>query len=511
MRKVILLIFTLALCLSLFVACDAASDGYYDYSGGIYPDAASGEENAPNYNYDEVKELDFVFTAQKADSYFSLDRNTASYSMMRSLINGGQTINKNSVRLEEYINYFTYDYPEPTGEEAFSITGSIFDTPYNENTKLFTIGVAAEKVNFESAKTNNIVFLIDTSGSMYGADRLGLIQQSFTMLLDYLGEDDRISIVTYASGTRLVLSGEPANNKAKIANVIQDLSASGSTNGSGGIQLAYQTALENFVEGGNNRVILATDGDFNVGISNKNQLKNFVAEKRDSGVYLSVLGVGMGNTNDSIMNTLATNGNGNYHYLDSVKEAYKVLVEEMDGTFNVVAKDSKIGVVFNPDVVECYRLIGYETKTMSYEDFNDVNKDAGEIGSGHTVTAVYEIVLKENLPEVVGDLTVATAEIKYKDPNTEESKNVVRTFTGNDITSTPNEDSVFIGCVVEFGLVLRQSKYRWEADLDNVLARLENLVCVNEDSFKAEFYTLVAKANRNTVYNTLNSSYYEIA
>lgn len=243
--------------------------------------------------------------------------------------------------------------------------------------------------------------------------------------------------------------------------------------------------------GGNNRVILATDGDFNVGISNKNQLKSFISEKRNSGIYLSVLGVGMFNTNDTTMKTLAENGNGNYAYLDSVAEARKVLVEEINGTFNVVAKDAKIGVVFNADVVDSYRLIGYESKMMSQEEFDDEQKDAGEIGSGHTVTAVYEVKLKENAS---GE--VATAELRYKNPQTEESQSITYTCTTQDYTQTPDEDSVFIGCVVEYGLLLRQSQYKGDASFQSVIQRLETLNCVSTDQFKAEFLTIVQKAAR---------------
>ncbi len=509
MKKSIILIFTIALCLVILVACNAMAPDAFD---GLSPDVSSPaldsstalQENAPSYNFDDVIETGFVKTSECASSYFSLDRNTASYSLMRSIISTGSPVNKNSVRLEEYINYFDYDYPSPTGDDAMSISGSIFDTPYNENTKLFSIGLSAQDVVFEESKGNNIVFLIDTSGSMYGEDRLGLIQQSFTMLLDYLGENDTISIVTYASGVRVALRGEKASNKTHVAAVIQDLQAGGSTNGSGGIQLAYEVAQEHFIEGGNNRVILATAGDFTVGISNKNQLKDFVSEKRDSGVYLSVLGVGMYNTNDSIMNTLATNGNGNYAYLDSVKEAYKVLVKELNGTFNVVAKDAKIGVTFNSEVVEQYRLIGYETKVMNQEDFEDENKDAGEIGSGHTVTAVYELLLAKDAPT---DSQYATVELKYKDPDTNESKTISKTFGADDYSTTPSEDSVFIGCVVEYGLILRQSAYRGGADLDNVLERLYTLECVNKDDFKQEFAILVAMANELNVYSSLEPSY----
>ncbi len=496
MKKILVFLVIAVTCIAVLVGCSAGNfaakdDGYltYDPSGGA-PMVSGPADDAPNYNFEDVTETGFMSTTENSKSFFSLDRNTASYSVMRRQINSGLAIHKNSVRLEEYINYFNYDYVTPTGEDALAVSGTLFDTPYNGNTKLFTIGVAAERVQFENPKPNNLVFLIDTSGSMNWGDRLPLIQQSFTMLLDYLGSDDIISIVTYAGDSRVALSGARGLQKTQIANVLQDLTAQGGTNGEGGIRRAYAEAEKYFVQGGNNRVILATDGDFNIGVSDKDSLKNLITNKKNSGIYLSVLGVGMGNTNDTTMNTLATNGNGNYAYIDDVKEAYKVLVEEMEGTFNVVAKDAKIGVEFNPDVVESYRLIGYETKVMTEDEFQDTKKDAGEIGSGHTVTAVYELVLKEH----EDNATFATAEIKYKDPATDESKSITATFDTSIYTATPTEDSAFIGCVVEYGLLLRQSEYKADASFANVIARLGTLQCVVDDQFKAEFLEIVQKA-----------------
>lgn len=485
--KHLLSVFILTLA-SLLILCSCSPSSLSDhyYNSGI---SESDSGFFPNYQYDGISENDFVSTAEETSSYFSLDRNTASYSLMRREINQGLTTNANSVRLEEYVNYFNYNYARPSGEDALALSGSVFDCPWNEENKLFTIGIAAEEISFASDIQNNIIFLIDISGSMFGEDRLGLIQQAFTMLLDNLGDNDYVSIVTYASNCRVALSGARGTEKTKIANVLQDLSASGTTNGSGGIQLAYAEAEKYFIQGGNNRVILATDGDFNVGISDKNQLKNFISEKRQSGIYLTVLGVGMFNTNDSIMKTLAESGNGNYAYLDSVAEARKVLVEELNGTFNVVAKDAKAGVFFDPETVEKYRLIGYESKMLSQDEFYDENKDAGEIGSGHTVTAVYEIKIKDN---AAGN--IATVEIKYKHPESNENKNITETFTTYDYSANPDEDCIFIGCVVEYGLLLRNSEFKGNADFENVISRLSQLSCVREDPFKAEFLEIVKKA-----------------
>lgn len=474
-------IFLLPLC-----ACSAMGGDWDIGLGGFSPDAFTDGE-LENYVHEEIIERDFVSAAEQPDSYFSLDRNTASYSMMRRITNEGRKVNGTSVRIEEYINYFDYDYARP--DSGLAVTGNVFECPWNAEHKLMTVGVAAEEIEF-GTKRNNIVFLIDTSGSMCGADRLGLIQQSFTMLVDSLGDDDTVSIVTYAGDSRVALDGESGAHKTKIANVIQDLEADGSTNGQGGIVKAYALAQKYYSADANNRVILATDGDFNVGVHNKNDLNKLISEKRESGVYLSVLGVGMHNTNDVTMKTLAENGNGNYAYLDSVNEARKVLVEELDGTFNVVAKDAKIGVTFNDEVVEKYRLIGYESKMLTQEEFEDERTDAGEIGSGHTVTAVYEIETKAT------DGDIATAEVRYKLPDTDEAKSVSLTLTVADGEVSTSEDATFIGCVTEFGLVLRESKYAENASLSAVVERLERLDCTSEsgDPFKAEFLSLVKKA-----------------
>ena len=299
----------------------------------------------------------------------------------------------------------------------------------------------------------------------------------------------------------MALDGESAANKVKIASVIEDLQANGSTNGSGGLQNAYKIAEKHFITDGNNRVILATDGDFNVGVSSKIGLEKLISEKRDSGVYLSVLGVGKLNTKDTTMETLASNGNGNYAYLDSILEAKKVLVNELNGTLVTVAKDAKIGVEFNKDVVKQYRLLGYDTKLLTQEQFEDEGTDAGEIGAGHTVTAVYEIELKANADGEVIQGEIATAELKYKKPamlngGSEQNNSVSITFKTSDYAEIPSQDCVFIGCVLEYGLILRESKYKGDATFDAVLARLEMLTdYLAGDAFKQDFARIVAKAS----------------
>ena len=492
---VITLSILLTLCVVLFAACSGAGN----YTGRL--PSYSSELNE-NYQHETVVEQPFVSTDDETNSYFSLDRNTASYSLMRRQIESGMKISAGSVRLEEYVNYFNYSYARPTGDDALGLSGSVFDCPWNSAHKLLSVSVAAEELQWEDAPRNNIVLLIDTSGSMEGADRLGLIQQAFVMLLDNLDSEDVISIVTYAGDSRVALDGELAQNKLRIAKVIEDLTAKGSTNGEGGLENAYRIAQKHFIDEGNNRVILATDGDFNVGVSNKEGLQQLISEYRDTGIYLSVLGVGMTNTNDTTMETLAKNGNGNYAYLDNLLEAKKALVDELGGTLYTVAKDAKIGVEFNKEVVSKFRLLGYDTKVLTQEQFEDENTDAGEIGAGHTVTAVYEIELRSNGDGVAMQGDVASVELKYKKPattagGTEQNKSVSLTFSIEEhYTDAPSDDCVFISCVLEFGLILRQSKYKGNASFAAVLARLETLAdYLENDVFKQDFVHIVQKAS----------------
>lgn len=503
MKRTVFAIVSFMFAVCMLQGCGPAKNGdgmFYNPSMGYYDEA-----EAPSYSYDEVKENGFTVAAVKNSSTFSLDRNTTGYSIARRQINGGMKISADSVRVEEYVNYFSYSYPEPTDGKPLAISGKLFDCPWNAENKLFTVGVSAKQIDFTDKKQNNLVFLIDVSGSMFGSDRLGLIQNAFTMLANNLADNDVVSIVTYAGSTKVVAEGLNGTQKSQICNVLQDLSASGSTAGASGIQLAYKVAEKYFIQGGNNRVMLATDGDFNVGISNKNQLNEFISAKRDTGIYLSVFGVGMGNTRDDIMETLAKNGNGNYGYLDSITEARKLLVSEMGGTLETVAKDAKINVTFNADKVEKFRLIGYENKMMSEDDFNDENKDAGEIGSGHTVTAVYEIKLKDGTAENAGNETLAefaSVKIKCKDPDSNENIEIDKSFDLDLYMATPDEDGAFIASVTEFGLLLRESQYKGTASWQGLLSRLTNLTSVNganADEFRAEFLELVKKAQ--TIYS----------
>ena len=579
-----------------------ADSGLYP-AGESYPLFSDGE----NYLYDTVVEQGFSDTETAPSSYFSLDRNTAGYSLVRTQLRQGVKISPESVRLEELVNYFDYDYPAPEAGEAVGVSAYLSDCPWNAEHKLMTVGIKTE----ETVRTGdaNYVLLVDVSGSMGGTvagtegqSRLDLVKYGANKLLDTLGAQDRVSIVTYASGVKTVLESTAATeenkpairnainklssygstngsdglqrayeqaeahraengnnriiilsdgdfnvgisnqdelkefiqekaksgialsvvggaqdrvsivtyasgvktvlestaateeNKPAIRNAINKLSSYGSTNGSDGLQRAYEQAEAHRAENGNNRIIILSDGDFNVGISNQDELKEFIQEKAKSGIALSVVGVGMGNLRDDFMQTLALNGNGNYCYIDTPLEAQKVFVEEVAGTLYTVAKDAKAGVTFNADAVSSYRLLGYDMKTMSEEDFNNTEKDAGEIGSNLCVTAMYEI----ELSDADTDAALAEAAVRYKNEAGEDCE-VTLTVTGQE---TATQDVQFAACVAEFALVLRASAYRGNASLENVLARLEGMSAyLAEDVYKSEFAELAAVAKASGYYN----------
>lgn len=499
--KIISLILSVVM-LILLSACSAYYKGgvSMDPTGGYYGDMSMAPEaSLDGENYTEIVENAFVNAEENNTSYFSIDANTASYPNLRDMINNGYNIPKDAVRIEEMLNYFSYDYKSPEGEDILSLNASIFDTPYNPETKLLTIGLAAEEIDFSEVK-NNLVFLIDTSGSMYSDDKLPLVQQAFMMLAEALNPEDRVSIVTYAGSDKVALDGSYGYEKAKIMAVIEDLSAGGSTAGSAGIYKAYELAEKYFIEGGNNRVILATDGDFNVGTVTNAGLEALISAKRESGVYFSVYGFGRGNIQSDKMETLALKGNGAYSYIDSVKEAKKALVEGIGGSIVTVAKDVKAGITFNPDWVESFRLVGYENKLLTEEEFNDSNTDAGELGSGHTVTVVYEIKMKSD-DWIAYDsiLNFADVTIKYKPTENvggDATQEQVLTFSvTNGDYGLPTEQDLFIASVIEFGLILRDSEYKADANLEELITQLESLD-LSGDEFKAEFRELVSKYSK---------------
>lgn len=477
----------------------AAAEAYYDY----------GYEEIPfnTEEYSTLEENPYMSVAISPLSTFSADVDTASYANLRRMITSGYTaaeIPSGAVRTEEMLNYFSYNYNGPKKGEPFGVTATISPCPWNENAELLVLGLQTEAIDFSEAPDSNLVFLIDVSGSMYDENKLPLLKQAFGLLIDNLGEKDRVSIVTYASYNEVVLEGVPGSEKDTILEALNGLEAGGSTNGGEGIMTAYALAEKYFIKGGNNRIILATDGDLNVGITSQSDLHDLVEEKRESGVFLSVLGFGMGNYSDTRMETLADYGNGNYAYIDSLSEARKVLVEEMGATLVTVAKDVKLQIEFNPAVVSEYRLIGYENRTMAAEDFDNDEKDAGEIGAGHSVTVVYEIITCENAENTGNELRYQntqlsdlalnsdewmTLSIRYKEPDGDTSKLLEYPIGADDYTEKPSDDFIFAAAVAEFSMALRGSEYLGDGSYEDILDMLDDIDL--DDEYKEEFYNLV--------------------
>ena len=469
--------------------------------------------------YDRIDDNPFRRVSQDPLSTFSIDVDTASYANTRRFLNTGSLPPRDAVRIEELINYFRFDYPRPANGQPFSVTTEIASCPWNPKHHLALIGLQAKPLETDSEIARNLVFLLDVSGSMMPSDKLPLIKTAMRMLVDTLTERDRIAIVVYAGASGLVLPSTSGANKDKIHQAIAQLEAGGSTNGAAGITLAYQVAQDHFAKGGINRVILATDGDFNVGVTNQGDLTRLIEEKRATGVFLSVLGVGTGNVKDSTMEKLADRGNGNYAYLDSLHEARKVLVKEAGATLVTVAKDVKIQVEFNPQNVAAYRLIGYENRVLRNQDFNDDKKDAGDIGAGHTVTALYEIVpagveietssvdpLKYQRPtqaatSAAGRDELMTVKLRYKAPDGDESRLI--TVPVKNRTSDLSANVGFAAAVAEFGMVLRQSEHRGSSTYNDAAALARRFRGSDPDGYRAEFARLVELAQipaRSTAY-----------
>ena len=493
MKKRGITTFSLILCVALllsFASCGMASSAPM---GNAAYDSISGEYSDESYT--EIVENPYVNTMEMPDSYFSIDVNSASYPNIRRYINNNYIhFDKDAVRIEEMLNYFDYDYKTPDDGSVLALTSSVFDTPYNENTKLLTIGLAAEEIEFQDIE-NNLVFLIDVSGSMRSSNKLPLVQQAFSLLTENLNPNDRVSIVTYAGSDKIVLKGAYGHEKEKILDAINSLEASGSTAGSFGILTAYSLASKYFIQGGNNRVILATDGDFNVGITGIGGLEGLISRKAESGVYFSVFGFGPGNIKADKMEALALKGNGTWGYIDSIKEAERQLVKQIGATLVTVAKDVKAGITFDPEYVESYRLVGYENKQLTQDEFEDSNTDAGEIGSGFKLTVVYEVVLTEK--GLDAGATLADVIIKYKptenvggDAQTEEQ--LTLSIGSDSYHSEPSAQDKFISSVVEFGLILRESAYKGNANLEALIERLDSLDFANDED-KADFRETVEK------------------
>ncbi|HUQ83439.1 MAG TPA: VWA domain-containing protein, partial [Gemmatimonadaceae bacterium] len=478
--------------------------------------AAAGVRFAdPGFNtegYDAIAENPFLSTASTPRSTFSIDVDHASYSNVRRFLTNGQRPPRDAVRLEELINYFPYELPAPRGDDPVSITTEVGVAPWNPAHRLVRVGLRGRPIDVEKLPPNNLVFLIDVSGSMSSDDKLPLLKQAFSLLVNELRPQDRVALVVYAGNAGLVLPSTTGDQKEVILQALERLEAGGSTAGGAGIRLAYDVARQSFMPNGNNRVILATDGDLNVGASSDAELVQLIEERREHGTFLTVLGFGTGNVKDSKMEKLADKGNGNYAYVDNLTEARKVLVTEMGGTLFTVAKDVKLQIEFNPTRVAGYRLLGYENRLLRDEDFKDDTKDAGELGAGHSVTALYEVV-PPNAPDAKtlrksdplryfesGASTQRTessellyVKLRYKQPTGRTSKELTHVVR-DEVTRNPSADFLFASAVAEFGMVLRDSPHKGMSSMEAVIARAERTRTEDEYGYRAEFVRLATQA-----------------
>ena len=470
------------------------------------------EENRENYNHFDDNSVQIV--QNNPVSTFSIDVDTGSYSNIRRMLNQGMIPPHDSVRVEEMINYFNYDYENPDiSEQPFSINTEIAPSPWNSNAHLLHIGIQGYEVKNEQRPASNLTFLIDVSGSMDSPDKLGLLKQSFKLMTKNLREEDKVAIVVYAGAAGAVLESTSGDQKSKILQALDKLSAGGSTNGAGGINLAYQISEDNFIKDGINRIIIATDGDFNVGTTNFEQLTELVSRKKEKGISLTTLGFGQGNYNDHLMEQLADKGNGNHAYIDTLKEANKVLVNEMNSTLMTIAKDVKIQIEFNPNSVSQYRLIGYENRILNNEDFNNDKIDAGEIGSGHSVTAIYEVVMKGQqgwIEPLKYQQThdrkpfsdeIATLKVRYKNPDADTSKLITNTVKRNQIVddiSKASNNFKMSAAVAGFGQLLRGGKMLNGFNFDDVQKLAGQTMQNDQFGYRGEFLQLVSLAESLT-------------
>jgi Ca-activated chloride channel homolog len=479
-----------------------------------YVTKSKNRAEAPGEGYSPIVENSYKDPKQDPLSTFAIDVDTSSYSNVRRFLTQGMLPPKDAVRIEELINYFPYAYPPPskTNADPFSVNVEVATCPWDDGHRLARIGIKGREVDLANRPSSNLVFLIDVSGSMAPPNKLPLVKQALRLLVSKLGENDRVALVVYASATGLVLPSTSCQDKTTILGALENLQAGGSTNGGSGIKLAYDVAVSNFIPGGTNRVILCTDGDFNVGITNQDELTKLIEAKAKSEVFLTVLGFGYGNLKDQTIERLADKGNGNAAYIDSIREAAKVLVEQMGGTLMTIAKDVKIQVEFNPAKVASYRLIGYEDRMLKARDFNDDKKDAGEIGAGHTVTALYEIVpagreadapgvdplkYQKSAAQTSGDpkaIDLFTVKLRFKDPQGTESRLISFPVEDDGVDDSPTDDFRFASAVAEFGLLLRDSVFKSKATWDRVLEQAESSQGRDPSGYRREFLELARRA-----------------
>ncbi|MEP2771700.1 MAG: von Willebrand factor type A domain-containing protein [Fulvivirga sp.] len=475
------------------------SQGYYDRV----------PTNFNTESYDAIHENEFRSALQKPLSTFSIDVDAASYSNVRRFLNNGQQPPKDAVRIEEMVNYFDYAYPQPTGDHPFSINTEIAQAPWNKKHKLVHIGLQGRDIATDNLPASNLVFLIDVSGSMSSTNKLPLLKSAFKLLVQELRPADKVAIVVYAGAAGVVLPSTDGDEKNTIIAALDKLQAGGSTAGGAGINLAYKIAKDNYIEDGNNRVIIATDGDFNVGESSNASMERLIEEKREDGIFLTALGFGMGNYKDSKMELLADKGNGNYAYIDNILEAKKVLVNEFGGTLFTIAKDVKIQVEFNPAKVNAYRLIGYENRLLKDEDFNNDKKDAGELGAGHTVTALYEIIptgVESNFapidelkyqdskisPEAFKSKELMTVKLRYKAPQGDKSKLIVNGLEDLEVSLSKTSDNFrWSAAVAGFGMLLRESEFKGDLTYNDVIEMAQNSKGEDKEGYRIEFINLV--------------------
>ncbi|MFA8434778.1 MAG: von Willebrand factor type A domain-containing protein [Marinifilaceae bacterium] len=464
-----------------------------------------------NFNtegYATIHENGFRQAIKAPLSTFSIDVDAASYANLRRFLTRGEKPPKDAVRIEEMVNYFNYDYPQPDNGHPFSINHELSACPWNPEHLLLHLGLQGEKVATENLPASNLVFLLDVSGSMGAPNKLPLLKKAFKLLVNQLRDEDRVAIVVYAGSSGLVLPSTPGSNKEAIVNALEKLQSGGSTAGGAGLKLAYKVAQENFIKKGNNRIILATDGDFNIGASSNAEMERLIEKERERGTFISVLGFGMGNFKDDKMEIIADKGNGNYAYIDNLLEAKKVLVNEFGGTLFTIAKDVKIQVEFNPAMVESYRLIGYENRLLNNEDFDDDRKDAGELGSGHTVTALYEIKLadggtnqesglkyqktKLNRKAIDAD-EVATVKFRYKKPKRHRSI-LLEEVIPNEVNQELSANFRFSAAVAGFGMLLRDSEFKGNCSYEKLIKLAQEARGEDREGYRSEFIRLMKLA-----------------